>query len=839
MKYFYSLVVILLANIQVFAQSNQYIHFDGEDDYVAVENGAQYIDGLNTFSMTGWFYADALQYGAGMMGIRGEGDGSGAMYMLQLSNGALECRINTTSGLFEVVGAAGTVVAEQWQHYAFVYNGSTFEVFVDGVSLGTDNASGVFQSVNKPFSIGKSLISGFNFVYPGRADEVSLWSKTLTQVEITDMISNELVGNETGLELYFKCDQGFPNGDNTAITHLKNEIGTGERDAELFNLELLADSSNFGGTLDPMNQAISFPQPTNREASEAPFALSAITTSGLPVSYSIVSGPAVVSNNNIQLIGNAGVVEVEASQAGNASFNPASPVTASFNVIKGDETYANIDIRNPLEGDVYAPVLAPLRLAAIVDIDFPDLLTVNSVEFRVADEKVGIKDWGNHHYTGWWTPPAYGSYTFDVTVVNNYGATYTESVDFTVVNSTADINIDAFSDLLLNNSIGVQEATTELPSFVGSFNQLQGTLDIACTPDGCDPWDRVSRVEVQGHDGEWYEIIRYLTPYGVACDHDIDLTDFMSLFQGKVNFRASLATQGEGYLYSLNLDYVAGTPAQRYSKVEKLWQATYDFGNYANLQPVETLNIDYDSNTEASVIKLVSTGHGWDIDFNTGNAAEFHEDTHHLWIDGVETFEQHNWNDCNPNPDGCSPQAGTWQFDRAGWCPGSIAQWFDYDMTPYISTNSVELAYIFNEDYVDLCHPNHPDCVTGVTCANCDQGFNPHLIVASYEISKSNTPFHTDTTYSPVTGIRDIADNPIEFNVYPNPNIGKFIIDVSPNIEDYSVTIYDVIGNRVLKNNHIVEGQIDIDISGVARGVYVVQISAEGHSTTKKIIIEK
>ena len=44
------------------------------------------------------------------------------------------------------------------------------------------------------------------------------------------------------------------------------------------------------------------------------------------------------------------------------------------------------------------------------------------------------------------------------------------------------------------------------------------------------------------------QIIRYLTPYGVSCQSDIDLTDFSSLLRGKTKFRVNLGTQGNGFL---------------------------------------------------------------------------------------------------------------------------------------------------------------------------------------------------------------------------------------------------------------------------------------------------
>jgi hypothetical protein len=175
-----------------------------------------------------------------------------------------------------------------------------------------------------------------------------------------------------------------------------------------------------------------------------------------------------------------------------------------------------------------------------------------------------------------------------------------------------------------------------------------------------------------------------------------------------------------------------------------VWDEVYPFGDYANLQPVENWNFQFPENSVAATMKLVSTGHGWG-DLNTGNAAEFYEATHHIWVNGDQAFEQHNWYDCNPNPDGCQPQNGTWFYNRAGWCPGAIAQWFDYNMTPFVAEGDIEMDYVFYENYVDLCHPNHPDCVTGVTCTDCDDGFNPMLDVACNLVVFAENPINVGT----------------------------------------------------------------------------------------------
>src|SRR5690606_19638457 len=177
MKLFYTrcfIIALLFFSGLVRAQSNQYLHFDGVDDYTELVNGASYINGKNTITMAGWFYTEEFIYGQGMMSIRGGGTGTGEMYLIQLDNGTLECRVVTNTGLHQVVGPAGTIQTGVWQHLAWVFNQNTIQLYVNGNLVGSSTASGTFFSVDKPFTIGKCLLAGFNFLHKGRADEVSL-----------------------------------------------------------------------------------------------------------------------------------------------------------------------------------------------------------------------------------------------------------------------------------------------------------------------------------------------------------------------------------------------------------------------------------------------------------------------------------------------------------------------------------------------------------------------------------------------------------------------------------------------------------------------------------------
>jgi hypothetical protein len=818
------LIISLLASflmmlaIGAHAQSNQYLHFDRVDDYVALQGAGEFIDGTNELSITGWFYTDELAYGQGYMGFR-SGSGDGEFYLIQLNNGVMECRFVSTDGFHEYVSPQNTAIPQVWQHFAWVYTGSEIQLFVNGNFIGSSAASGIFSNPDCAFGIGKSLLGGFNFVYGGRIDEVSVWTKGLTADDLQDMMENELSGDEADLVMYYKFNQGEPGGDNTSITHLTDNIGDGERDGELFNFALTGETSNFNGELDPGYQAISFPKIPHHLTTDEPFELEATATSGLPVSFEIVSGPASVDGSTLTLSGTEGEVVVLATQDGDGTYDPADPVQNSFMVLNPSTFAPVIDVRNPLEGDFYNPGLDPFEVTIKATIDYPELFEVGSVNVKIDGAVMPVEAIGNDRYITWIDPEDFGSHSLMVTASSNFGAVNIETISINITDDVEDMSANAVNGVWCNPSTPQVVVEAELPGFVGAFDQIIGHFEVQCPDGGCGEWDRVSDLKIINHKGDTIEVIRYITPYGVPCDHQIDLTDYASMLQGKVEVIVNGPTLDNGYEYYLDIEYIAGTPDYLYSSVHKVWNDTYQFGDYAMLQPVDGFSFEFAEDAQAATLKLVSTGHGWG-DLNTSNAAEFYEATHNIWVNGVETFEQHNWQTCNPNPDGCQPQNGTWYYNRAGWCPGSIAPWFDYNLTPYVASGSMELDYVFFEDYIDYCHPNHPDCVTGVTCDDCDDGFNPHLIVASNIVVFTNEPI--------TTGIEEHDLNMSSMiNLSPNPGNGQFTISVISRKESVNgfMNVYNSSGTLI--NTHDLSRiKNDFDYSNFPAGVYILEVNA-------------
>ena len=124
-------------------------------------------------------------------------------------------------------------------------------------------------------------------------------------------------------------------------------------------------ASDNGG---PIDQTIDFPPISDKSVSAAPFTISATASSGLPVSFSIVSGPASIVGNTITLDGVVGTVTVMASQAGNAQYNPAPDVTQSFMVTDSGPIDQTIDFPPISDKSVSA---APFTISATASSGLP------------------------------------------------------------------------------------------------------------------------------------------------------------------------------------------------------------------------------------------------------------------------------------------------------------------------------------------------------------------------------------------------------------------------------------------------------------------------------------
>lgn len=590
-----------------------------------------------------------------------------------------------------------------------------------------------------------------------------------------------------------------------------------------------------------LNQHIEVQEIPTVYADHGPLTVQATASSGLELDYEVLSGPAAAQGNVLTLTGEGGVVAVRVSQGGNEQYYPAE-VQISFTVINLDEYEPIITTRLTDSYPLQMPLLTPYPLYASAAIDHPDTLSVTGLSFRADGQELPAEPHGEG-YQCWWTPSGYGRHTVEVVATASNGNTAVKSVEIDVVGESQSQTAATLQGAVIDmGTIGSQwyYGTYELPQFVGMYDTILAHFRVSCpsVPGGCDDWDRLAWCQIKAPDGRWVELFRYVTPYRVACRHHVDVTDYASLLQGRVDFRVYIETWGTGgWQMDLDLEYRAGQPAHLYSAVEEVWQGTFSFGDPVDLQPVPTARVARHANARAATLRLVTTGHGWG-DNNTGNAAEFYRALHHIDINGQHAFEQDLWQICNPNPDTCTGQQGTWQHARAGWCPGIIARPFAYDLTPHLARAPFDMDYLFQQSYVDLCHPHHPDCVSGVTCADCNADYNPHYRVSAYVVR------HSDEPLAPGVGVgaqpRPAADEPLEFDLAPNPTDGRFGVRMRTQNTGLVVAVVGVSGQTMRTYHFDDSAQLSaytFDIGMLAPDVYFVQIYTQRGMAARKIVL--
>ena len=593
------------------------------------------------------------------------------------------------------------------------------------------------------------------------------------------------------------------------------------------------------------SQFIEFDAIPDKLTFDAPFTLSATATSGLPVSFEIVEGPATLSGNTVTLTGQEGIVKVRATQPGDGTQWQAAPaVNRTFEVVNPNNYTPEITIRRPYDNlDVYMSELKPVMLVLSAYVEHGNVIKFEQVSCDVNGQTVYLEtaypdNPENGYWYAMWEPTAFGDFNLTATIQQSGGKTTSVSNHFTVTNDFSNVDAVAMNgDLIVTPNNQTVRGEYALPSHVGAFTSINAHYDHRCVNGNCDTYDRIGYVRVKNFRGEWVELFRYCSPFGVECDDDMDVTDYTTLLQGLVEFEVYYQTwNGSGYCPILTFNMQKGTPDYLYSDVQPIWFGPYDFGDYANPQPVPEIDVEFAEGAEEAHLKIITTGHNWSNTaggaYNTGNAAEFYEGTHHVYVNGTLKFDQHLWQTCSPNPAGCQPQNGTWPHNRSGWCPGSMGLVWDYDMNEYLPNGGAHLFYQFDPTYIDQCHPNYPDCQDGQNqCIQCSNPDNPILRVSGMVVSRSNN----DAMLVGVKELIDFEKDPFTVSISPNPVRHQMTIATDYELGKLCVHILNAQGVEV--RGFVMDKSATIDVSDLPAGLYFVNVIG-GKVVTRKVIVE-
>ncbi|MBL92720.1 MAG: hypothetical protein CMH56_13025 [Myxococcales bacterium] len=283
------------------------------------------------------------------------------------------------------------------------------------------------------------------------------------------------------------------------------------------------------------------------------------------------------------------------------------------------------------------------------------------------------------------------------------------------------------------------DTTVTMPPADHLFESVTMTVMLSCPMWGgptsrCDAWDRYGWLAVVENAGEEEETViefwRFITPYGVGGQWEVDITDLRPLFSGDLTFRVFIDTwvgpgheSGDGWAVDLAFDYKGGTPEQVPVAVLPVWTShSFVYGDPAvSVDPAAQTTLTLPEGVSKGTLRVLVTGHGQG---NAENCAEFCAKTHTVTAGDVSRPTLLWRDDCAetavPN------QLGNWEYGRAGWCPGAFVYPWVEDISSAIEAGQELTISYAVEPYVNTCRPDAETCTGCVFGTGCDYNGSSH-----------------------------------------------------------------------------------------------------------------
>lgn len=233
-----------------------------------------------------------------------------------------------------------------------------FEVW-RGTSADFSQATMIVQRVSLPTYLDTTAQPGVQYHYwvkaanpmgvsaPSASDTGALNETPVPQIDTQPLSQTAAAGSDVSLTVqatgtaplsyqWRKDGQEIPGA--TAATLLLADVtiaAAGDYDVVVSNAAGSVTSAVATLSVEKLSQMITFPVISDQYIGPGFISITQATaTSGLPVSYSVVSGPALLSNSGNALVPTGtGSVTVRATQAGDATYAPAQPVERTFSIL--------------------------------------------------------------------------------------------------------------------------------------------------------------------------------------------------------------------------------------------------------------------------------------------------------------------------------------------------------------------------------------------------------------------------------------------------------------------------------------------------------------------------
>ena len=215
------------------------LNFDGSNDYVVLPTSVVSTLSTGRVTISAWIYMKSYPNWGSI--IKNWGASSGAFHFgLDGTSNKMSIYIRQSDGsLATPIVSPNTLSLNTWHHVAFSADGATLRLYEDGTLVGSTPYNGTINTSFPTTCIGaKTTDQGSTVDYwDGSIDEVSIWSRGLSQCEIQNNMNCELANGQTGLVAYYKFNQNT----GTSLTDASGNNLNGT----LTNFALSGTSSNW------------------------------------------------------------------------------------------------------------------------------------------------------------------------------------------------------------------------------------------------------------------------------------------------------------------------------------------------------------------------------------------------------------------------------------------------------------------------------------------------------------------------------------------------------------------------------------------------------------------
>ena len=278
---------------------------------------------------------------------------------------------------------------------------------------------------------------------------------------------------------------------------------------------------------------------------------------------------------------------------------------------------------------------------------------------------------------------------------------------------------NCFSQVWSGDTLKLNPITFSDPSPVGWNAQYNTVIDF---PDGDNSWSQILMIQTLKCDtstagdtypcGEWdyiwntfievpegdstevFTLGSFVTPYGKRLKLGgekgwtwvYDITEYAPLLKGS----RELITGNNQELLNLQFLFIRGVPYREVLSVENVYPyGEFKYEHLSDDSLLKERQIVLSEKAKGFSLKATISGHGHAGPYN---CCEWDSKTHTYRLNGWETYRWNVWKDCGNNP--IFPQGGTWPFDRAGWCPGTKVDEYEFELTPMVSPgDTITLDY--------------------------------------------------------------------------------------------------------------------------------------------------